>query len=71
MADQIAAGATAGVVYRGETCQAMVDAVLQCLADLPQLAARAGEVRRYWVERHGYEAFLSWLECEITARSQA
>ncbi len=68
MSDRIDAGAAIGAVYRGDTCEAIVDAVMTCLADLPALALRAGDARKYWLERHGYEAFIDWLEREIRAR---
>jgi glycosyltransferase involved in cell wall biosynthesis len=69
MADQVAAGRAAGVVFSKLTPEDVADAVLACLRDYPRLRARALELASAWRESEGVGAFVERLEQEISLRS--
>jgi hypothetical protein len=71
LADQIAAGTMAGIIYEGEDCESIAAAVMRCIADLPALSARTRALGPYLRQRHGIEPFLDWLEGEISSRLSA
>jgi glycosyltransferase involved in cell wall biosynthesis len=68
LAEQVEAGAAAGVVYEGDTPAAVAAGLERCLADLPALRALAHERAPAWRRSHSMEPFLDWFEREIARR---
>jgi len=71
MAEQIAAGAAAGVIYESEGAVAIAAAVRRALDELPGLSAVARERAVAWPRSNSLGAFLDWVETAIARRAAA
>jgi glycosyltransferase involved in cell wall biosynthesis len=70
LADQVAAGTVAGILYEGEDCESIAAAVMRCIADLPALSARARALGPLLRQRHGIEPLFDWLEDRISVATE-
>ncbi len=68
LAEQVEAGAAAGVIYEGDTPAAVAAGLERCIADLPALRALARERAPAWRRSQSMEPFLDWFEREIALR---
>jgi glycosyltransferase involved in cell wall biosynthesis len=68
LAEQVEAGAAAGVVYPGDAPEDVAAAIAGCIADLPALASQARERAAAWRRSHSLEPFLDWFERQIAVR---
>jgi hypothetical protein len=71
MADQIGSGRAAGVTYDGDDTQAIVAAVLNATANLPQLLETAKQHSPYWRSKMDAGPVLDWFSGEIENRQKA
>ncbi len=62
MAEQIAAGAAAGVSFSGSEPGAVAAACAEAVSRLPELHARAARLAAPWRRGTGLAAFLDWAE---------
>ena len=71
LAEQVASGAAAGVIYEEDDVESIAAAVWRAADDLARLSARARERVETWRESQTMDPFLDWLEGVIAVRSAA
>ncbi|HKV37726.1 MAG TPA: sulfotransferase, partial [Blastocatellia bacterium] len=70
MAEQLEAGLAAGVVYQGDSTEAISEAVSLIVNNFTVLASNAHDLARAWTDRHSLRAFLDCVEAEIVSRPE-
>jgi glycosyltransferase involved in cell wall biosynthesis len=70
MAEQIAAGRAAGIVFDALTPEAIADAVHRCVSDLPAFRRSAHEKIAAWRNNVSVSAFVDVMEREIAVRAR-
>ena len=71
MAEKIASGAAAGVIYEDDDPKAIADALVRAAESLPELALHAKTCAPEWQRTMTLDVFLDWLEAEIGLRKSA
>lgn len=70
LAKPVREGRIAGVICKDLSAQGYANAIAECVANLPELTARAQSLSKAWVESVSMSAFVDIIEDEIASREQ-